>query len=386
MHILYLVHDLKDSAVDRRVKMLRAGGATVTIAGFSRSSDPAQDLPSSGDKIKLGRTRNAAFGQRIIAVAKAILTLRRVFGGIERPDLILARNLEMLALANRASRLWKTPIAYESLDIHRLLLRQDPVGALLRGVERLLARQARFLITSSPAFVDNYFKPFRIIDAPIMLIENKVYNPAIGRSPPVKKRQPGPWRIGWFGALRCRRSLELLASFTRKLGGAVEVVLRGRPSLNEFSDFEGFVANEPFIQFCGPYRNPEDLEAIYEAVDFAWAIDFFEAGQNSDWLLPNRLYESCLHGAVPIAMAGTQTALYLQQKSLGLVLDEATPEALLTMFSHLDQADYAKALERIVLQPKDNWQYSGIDCVEFVEQFRRLAIPDQTYVFSQQIA
>ena len=111
-----------------------------------------------------------------------------------------------------------------------------------------------------------------------------------------------PWKIGWFGALRCRKSLELLAAFTRQMDGRFEVVLRGRPAYSEFDDFDGLVAAEPYIRFAGPYRNPEDLAAIYGEVHFSWAIDFFEEGLNSSWLLPNRLYEGCRFGAVPIAM------------------------------------------------------------------------------------
>ena len=37
LHVLYLVHDLFDPAVRRRVMMLRAGGAKVTLAGFRRA-------------------------------------------------------------------------------------------------------------------------------------------------------------------------------------------------------------------------------------------------------------------------------------------------------------------------------------------------------------
>ncbi|TIV45163.1 MAG: glycosyl transferase family 1, partial [Mesorhizobium sp.] len=84
-------------------------------------------------------------------------------------------------------------------------------------------------------------------------------------------------RIGWFGALRCRRSLELVADFTRRQAGRFEVVLRGRPALSEFPDFHGFVEAEPWLSFEGPYRNPEDMAAIYGQVHFSWAIDFFEA-------------------------------------------------------------------------------------------------------------
>ena len=129
-----------------------------------------------------------------------------------------------------------------------------------------------------------------------------------------------PWRIGWFGALRCRRSLELLADFTRRQGGRFEVVLRGRPALSEFPDFHAFVEAEPYLSFRGPYRNPEDMAAIYGEVHFSWAIDFFEEGQNSEWLLPNRLYEGCRFGAVPISMGNTETGRFLNQQDIGVLL------------------------------------------------------------------
>ncbi len=38
LHVLYLVHDLADPAVRRRVMMLQAGGANVTLAGFRRAT------------------------------------------------------------------------------------------------------------------------------------------------------------------------------------------------------------------------------------------------------------------------------------------------------------------------------------------------------------
>src|SRR5690606_28581277 len=133
-------------------------------------------------------------------------------------------------------------------------------------------------ITSSPAFVEHYFKPHSGIRAPVHLLENQVLELDCGQTGlPVRTRPAGaPWRIGWFGAIRCRKSLDLLSAFTRQMEGRFEVVLRGRPAYSEFDDFDGLVAREPFLSFEGSYRNPEDLSAIYADVDFAWAIDFFE--------------------------------------------------------------------------------------------------------------
>jgi succinoglycan biosynthesis protein ExoL len=378
LRVLYLVHDLSDPAVRRRVLMLSAGGAEVTLAGFRRGENRLADVEGIAP-LELGATEDARFGQRVMAVAGAAVTLRRRFAGVARPDVILARNLEMLALADRASAYFggKTPIAYECLDIHRLLLREDVVGRAFRAAERHFGRKARLLVTSSPAFVQNYFRPLSGIRAPIHLLENQVLE--LDRdetNPPVRLRPAGkPWRIGWFGAIRCKKSLKLLADFTRRMAGRAEVVLRGRPAYSEFDDFDGFVAGEPFLTFQGPYRNPEDLAAIYGDVDFAWAIDFFEEGQNSRWLLPNRLYESCRHGALPIVLSGTETARLALQRGVGLALADDTIETLVERFSAFDGADYRALYANLVKLGPEPWVTDRADCAAFVQRLAALRQP-----------
>src|SRR5687768_201171 len=101
LHVLYLVHDLSDPAVRRRVIMLQAGGAEVTLAGFRRAKQPVAELDGILP-IGLGGTRDGRFAQRLAAVAGAALSLRAKLGKIRKPDIIIGRNLEMLALAKRA--------------------------------------------------------------------------------------------------------------------------------------------------------------------------------------------------------------------------------------------------------------------------------------------
>lgn len=357
--------------------MLKAGGARVTLAGFRRTTSPVAEIEGV-EPVDLGATRDGRFAQRIGAVAKAAMSIGARLGAIARPDLIIARNLEMLALARRANGALGAgvPIVYECLDIHRLVLRNDFVGRTLRGAERLLARDVKLLVTSSPAFIANYFEPFGQIAAPVELIENKYFDTApIAAGAFFEDESPlaPPWRIGWFGALRCRRSLELLADFTRRQHGRFEVVLRGRPALSEFPDFHGFVNDEPWLSFRGPYRNPEDMAAIYREVHFSWAIDFFEAGQNSEWLLPNRLYEGCRFGAVPISMADTETGRFLKEQDIGVLLPEATPEGLETMLGRMDQERFRGLKSRVLARNPRTWSYDRSDCLAFVDKLRGLA-------------
>ena len=334
LRILYLVHDLNDPAVRRRVLMLQAGGAEVVLAGFSRKANPLA-LVEGITPIDLGRTHDGRFLHRLASVGRAAFTLSGRLDRNFRPDIVIGRNLEMLALAHRANALLggSIPVVYECLDIHRLMLRGDVTGQALRAVERRLARRSALLVTSSPAFVRNYFERFGQADLPWVLLENKVLDLADDRgsarfAPTPPPAAGEPWRIGWFGALRCRKSLELLARLAGEMKGRVEIILRGRPARDQFDDFDRQVAEAPHLTFAGPYRNPEDLPRIYGDVHFSWLPDFFEEGMNSAWLLPNRLYEGCCYSTVPLAMAGTETARFLEEKGLGFTIAEPSSEAL----------------------------------------------------------
>jgi succinoglycan biosynthesis protein ExoL len=164
----------------------------------------------------------------------------------------------------------------------------------------------------------------------------------------------------------------LLAAFSRRMNGRFEVVLRGRPAYSEFDDFDATVAAEPHMSFKGPYRNPHDLADIYGAVHYAWAIDFFEEGLNSSWLLPNRLYEGCRHGAVPIAMQGTETARFLAGHGIGLVLPEPSDSALAALLGGQDTRSFAHQRARIGAKPAATWSNGSEDCRALVGRLKRL--------------
>ena len=367
--ILYFVHDLDDPAVARRIAMLRTGGAEVELAGFHRFPKPP---PSVGGvaALSLGRTQPAKLLSRALSVAKAALDLKPVAEAAGRAGVIVARNLEMLALAVRARNRYApgTPIAYECLDIHRLLLSRGPAGYGLRFVEDWLLRQTDLLLTSSPAFIRNYFEPRGFAGA-VRLVENKVLA-LEGEPAPLPPERPAPslpWRIGWFGVLRCRKSFEILSRLARDLPGTVEIVMRGRPAPSIFPDFEAEARARPGITFEGAYRNPEDLSAIYGGVHFTWAIDYYEEGQNSAWLLPNRIYEGSLWGAVPLALAGVETGRWLSARHAGVRLPDPPDEALRSFFSGLDAAGYSHLAGAVARIPRAGLVDDAAACRRLVQ-------------------
>ena len=324
MRLGYLVHNLNDAAVERRCRMLEAGGAQVTPAGFCRDAEVADALASRG-AFSLGQSHDAAMAQRALATAKNALFGGQLRAHFQHCDILIARNLEQLAIASRIAD--GRPLVYECLDIHRALLGRSLAAKAVQTVEGLLLPKCDLLITSSPAFIRNHFN-HRPLDAEAVLVENKVLLDPIDAplAPRAERPSDRPITVAWFGMLRCKRTLEFLSDLVARSEGQIEVLIAGKPSPAELPDFESRVGSVSGINYLGPYSY-SDLPELYAKCDFAWSIDWFEEGLNSKWLLPNRLYEAIAFGAVPIALAEVEVGNWLHRHEAGLVVGNANEAA-----------------------------------------------------------
>ena len=347
--------------------MFRAGGAEVEIAGFRRGDGPRPVLPID-TVVELDITHDGRMLHRLAATLGAAWRAPNWSRSLRRPDVIVARNLEMLGVANRLLGLWDNAptLIYECLDIHRLMLRPGRIGQSMRAVEQRLMRSVDLLITSSPAFLRNHFDIHGA--PPALLVENKVFAPEIGNlgRNPALREDVSPIRIGWFGALRCNTSLAALADLSRQLAGRLEVTLAGRPALTAFEDFHATAKAAPHLAYDGPFRYPTDLPALYAGVHFVWAIDFFEAGLNSSWLLPNRLYEGCLNGAIPIALAGTETAAFIERLGIGVVVPDVSQKTLVALFEGMTTERVGQLAAAVAAQDAALFRCDAQDCIDFV--------------------
>jgi succinoglycan biosynthesis protein ExoL len=321
--IAYFVHDVNDAAVARRIAALSAAGARVALAGFRRRNERPASV-NGAPVTDLGLTADARLAQRALAVGRHLALPRRAGAFAQGADVVVARNLETLAIAARVRKPGQR-LVYECLDIHRVMLGKGRPSRIMRGIERSLLGGCDLLLTSSPAFVDHYFGPMQHWHGPTLISENKALfiDEVLA---PVPASPPGPpWKIGWFGMLRCRKSLAMLSEIVRRSDGRIEVTLAGRPAYTEFEDFDRDVAATPGLRYIGPYTHA-DLAALYGGIHFSWTVDFFEEGLNSSWLLPNRLYEGVAYGAVPIALDSVEIANWLRREGVGVLFDDLASE------------------------------------------------------------
>jgi succinoglycan biosynthesis protein ExoL len=354
--IAYFGHDAADAAIGRRVAALQADGIRVTGFMPRRRAHAGPDC----ENVDLGRTRDGAFRQRISAV---LAGARKAAGhpALKRADILMARNLDMLACAFDAKRRAgiDTPVVYECLDVHRLLCRRDPVGIGLRALEGSLLKRSCGLIVSSPGFIENHFQPRHGGHPHTYLLENRMEEASgLGPRPETSVSSPeAPLKIGWVGNLRCQRSLDLLLALADRFGEAVEIQLHGAPARLEIPVFEPEIDRRVNVSFHGRYRAPWDLAELYGPLDLVWAGDFMEAGFNSVWLLPNRLYEGGYFGVPAIAPAGTQTAEWIQARGCGFAVEEPLESSLSACVAGLleDRSPLHAAADALQKRPRSDF-------------------------------
>lgn len=361
MKVAYFVHDLHDPAVARRVAMMQAGGLEPVVLGFRRSPIAPPDI-GGASAVDLGRTADARLGHRAAAVLRNWLFASRIASAVEGCGIYMARNLESLILAARLARgRDEVRLVYECLDIHRTLLGSRPIDKLIQRIERSHLDRIDLLVTSSPAFLSHYFATRLPVSEVSLLVENKVLR--LGGDPgrPSLPRTEGPpWTIGWFGMLRCRKSLEMLSTLAALGGGRIRVLIAGRPAYSELPDFDHVVAETEGLDYAGPYR-VDELPDLYRQTHFTWAIDYFEEGLNSSWLLPNRLYEGSFHGSVPIALADVETGAWLRQRDVGILVSDPVIEVA-ALLTGLDKERYERERFRLEAVPLADLVTGREDC------------------------
>ena len=337
MRISYFGHDSSDAAIRKRVHTFRKCGYDVQGFMNKRLDGPAPEW----ENVELGETENGAYFNRIWSVFRGASRAAKHKQVLAGSDLIVARNLDMLATAFLTKQLTglKTPVLYECLDVHRLLCRKDILGWIARKFEGAFLKRSRGVIVSSPAFVKQHFERHYGGTFRAYLVENRLsasFARSVARpAAPATKTAGQPLRIGWAGILRCQRTLDLVVRAAREFGDAIEIHVHGKPDKWTIPHFHETIDQIDNIIFHGAYKAPEGLPGIYNQLDLIWSGDFMEAGLNSKWLLPNRIYEGGYFAVPAIAPADSQTGVWVRETETGFVVPEPIEESLIDLLRDL---------------------------------------------------
>jgi succinoglycan biosynthesis protein ExoL len=366
--VAYFGHNIADAAVQRRCGALIEVGCDLTSYTMRRTEPRTTPWPN----VDLGRTADKDFRQRLVAIGRGLTQTARHSQALRSADIWIARNLDMLIVAGAAHTAIgaRGRLIYECLDIHAKLHGDGVEARMLRGVERALLKRCAGLIVSSPGFMREYFDLRHPGLAKVYLLENRLAH-GLKLPPRPSAESPrsatGPLQIGWFGVLRCPRSLPLLRAAAAKARGKLEATLRGTVSRPDLPSFDADVTDQPNLSYRGPYRFPDDLAQIYGGIDLIWAGDFHDPGANSRWLLPNRLYEGGYFGAVPVAPKDSETGRWLETHALGFTLPEPLEQTLPAFLQAITPAEIAAARAKLLAAPTSLFVQPADEVRDFVD-------------------
>jgi succinoglycan biosynthesis protein ExoL len=385
LRVVVFGFDVAEISQIRRIRALRDAGYRVESFTMRRDNMNAGFVPD-WPNTHLFETRNERPLERAAVVAKSVLKMARHRSALARADVIVARNLDMLAIAVAARRLagaargaGRAPIVYECLDIHGMMTGTGAKGRAARALERRLLAACDLLVVSSPGFIHHYFDPVQKYDGPWALWENKLVRgegfPA--RPDPGARGAPqGPLRLGWIGTIRCAPSLALLAETAQAMAPGLEVHVHGVVHRHAVPDFDAVVAAHPNMHYHGPYDYPGDLPRIYGMCDLVWAQDLWQRGTNSDWLLPNRIYEASWCGCPSVAVAGTETGRRIARDGLGPVIDAPRPADLAAGLQDLSPARLRAWSDDLLARPDTDFVQSPADLHRVIRRAAGLESPD----------
>ncbi|MDX8350622.1 glycosyl transferase [Cognatiyoonia sp. IB215446] len=352
-HILVFAFDLTEASQVRRIKSLQILGHSVQSASFRRGNMNADFVPD-WPNVDLGYVANNSYGRRVIGIMRGIWQMMQHKQQVKAADVIIARNFDLLVIAwavRLLSGARQTPLVYECLDIHGLFTRSDRVGAVMRWCERQLLTRVQLLIVSSPGFISQYFAQTQGYLGPYALIENKLWFDGSPVARPTARKSHDPLTIGWVGSIRCAPSLQLLLAAADHFGDNLRIRIHGNVHRHVLPDFDDQIAARDNIIYFGPYTYPDGLAAVYDACDVVWAQDLWQRGANSDWLLPNRIYEASWFGCPSIAVADTETGRRVAEDGLGFVIDAPTAEALIEQIGALTPEKISAVSQHLLATP-----------------------------------
>lgn len=380
LRMAYFGHNRRDTAFVRRIRGFIEAGVEVTTYTYRRDGEPAQPGPE-WPNVDLGHVDHGRFYRRILLYFGSLRVIFGVRRSLADATVVYARNLDVFlfawlaaAIANIGRR--RPVMIYECLDVHEALLGQGMKARLLRALERRVLARASLLVVSSPGFIDNFFVPTQGFSGPWHWIENKLhFRDHVVPRPDAHADQSDDQTltVGWVGIIRCQKTLDLLVAVARAMPDRVRIRITGLVSYFLLPDFDQTIEPLDNVEFRGPYDWPLGLADAYRDTDLVWAQELTWSGGNSDWLIPNRVYEASYFGVPSLAIASTQTGRIVAERELGFVLHQPAADKLIEFLQHLSMDELRAARRRLLGMPEDQFVLRADDTEQLLEAIYRVA-------------
>jgi succinoglycan biosynthesis protein ExoL len=307
----------------RRVAALQDAGFEVTVYAFNRGYYTVNDFPDGVPLHHLGAMADGAYLQRVPRLVRAALIMRRRESRLPPCSLWYAFGLDNGLLASLFAR--HANLVYEVGDLRNPVANRGMAARVLWRLESYVIRRAALLVVTSPDFIHQHYSPL-LGDREIrwVVMENRVPGATALRYPRPSYRPAGePVRVGVIGLLRYEATLLPLIEWVAHRPDSHELHVHGDGPLTD--RIREAAERWPNLHYHGPFRNPDDLAAIYEGIDVCYCV-YDSRDRNVRLALPNKLYEAPYFGVPVVAADGTAFARRVAELGVGVSIDPWKPD------------------------------------------------------------
>lgn len=292
-----------------------------------------------------------------------------------KPDIIYADMYDALAIAVEYKKKYKdVGLVYEVCDLRELFISKQTgimkilAQKLLVNSEKMYLNYVDRLVITSEKFYEIYYSRFynkkNVIFIPNAANFNTFKN--------YKKKQNGPFTVGYMGGIRYLNQLKLLIDAVRN--SDIKVIFAGgsvnATNLDELKKYSEGMDN---VIFTGPYNYEKEIANLYGLVDCIYSV-YDASNENVRIALPNKLYDAIICQLPIIVAKNTYLAELVNGWGIGLDVGYINLEELKQALNRLsNDTDFYKQLTENCKKITKTIEKSNKneDLIEYFSSFRK---------------
>lgn len=235
-----------------------------------------------------------------------------------KPTIVYAEGLDTLMVAAKYKKEYGGRVIFEVADLRESFI-EPPKGLMqktlidvMKHQEKRLFKSVDKLVITSPKFYELHYKHL-ICSGNVLYIPNI---PGIDAFKDYKKKQDGPFTVGFIGGIRYLKQMKMLVDSARDLN--INVIFAGAGGTSdEYVQITKYCEDMSNIQFTGRYDYKKDIARLYGMVDCLYSV-YDADNANVRIALPNKLYEAVYCELPIIVSKGTYLEEIVKEWGVGV--------------------------------------------------------------------
>ena len=359
MKIVFIVPLLSQPRCIKRVKAISEAGYKCIVYGYNRGHYDCNQYPNGVEVHEFPQILKDGKGyfqklkyyhqniKSIVCRHISIDTLFYCFGFMN--TLILKQ--------------YKRPYVYENSDILYGYPKFKGVQWLLKRIDKSIIKQSYLTVLTSYGFYEyfgmhnnNIIVQPNKVDSSLSILKRSILNESDGI------------KFGFIGAIR----YESIFRFAEVIGRnfpVYEFHFYGASTPEVMTRCKSLSKEYPNIYTHGKFRNPNDLESIYNNIDVVVAC-YDTNSLNERIAEPNKLYEAILFCRPIVVSNKTFLAKRVSKYDCGFVIDASNEASIYDFIKKLDHDQLYRISEREYKLPKSIYVDSPSEILEYISNFR----------------